>query len=776
MGRADLYDHQPSGGGWFGNNRLPVGSFFMSTKGQILSGSMRIRIYDAELQGKITTTQGTVEFKSFIARDNEVLVVETTCGGSEAVTWSFKGDTAISSRPIADAQPSYQLNPAGFTSAGTGGVSRWVQPLSAGGEYATAWLSSGTGLSKVLVANTSYSRTAKARDSAESKVNAAFVAGTTKLRALHQIAWHDLFQRHFLSVPDTRTESYYWVQLYKLLCAARSGGPAINLQGPWSVSSAWPCYWWDMNMELLYYPMNPANLPELGRTLTDMFDRNASQLSANVRNCSNCAALGTASGDALYSITSAPADQLPWNLHTYYMQYRYSMDTSMLKNRLLPLLRNSLNTYLAYLSKGSDSKYHMESSTSPDYEIPAEFRIDPTSDRFMKDANYKLALIRWEAKTLLDATSMLGITDPLKSRWKAVLDSLTPYSVDSNGLMVGAGVPLSKSHRHYSHLVAFYPLNLLSWDSASHRPLIDKSVRYWSGLTSSWHGYSYTGSASMYATMGMGDSAFEKLRRYIVFGARVPYTPSTMYQEGDNPVMETPASWARSLQDMLLQSQGGVIRIFPAIPATWQEATFHTMRAEGAFLVSAIRKGSKTTMVRVQSLAGVACRVKTDLARPVTAVSSSGRALTVTDSSGTLRIDLRKGESVELFPGNGSTAATIAPVPYEQGNCNYFGGQFKGFNYTYTPNQTSNTWENKVDPRNGEFASIRLERGGMEVETFSEATHSIDILGLDGKLVKRWEGAGRRSYSLPPKSLAYTCLARIRVGSAVFTRILPGVQ
>lgn len=778
LGRADLYDHQPSGSGWFGNNRLPVGAFLMKTKGTILSGTMRIRIYDAELQGKVATTQGTVEFKSFIARDRDALVVETFCGGNESVTWTFKGDTAISSRPIADSKGNYQLNPAGFASTGTTGTSRWVQPLTAGGEYATAWKVSGTGLNRTLIANTSFTKTGtKARDSADSKVNTAITLGTTSLRAEHQSSWHTLMQRHFLSIPDTRAETYYWVQIYKLLSSALSGGPAINLQGPWSVSSAWPCYWWDLNMELLYYPMNPANLPELGKTLTDLLDRNRSQIGANVRNCTDCAALGTPSGDALYSITSAPADQLPWNLHTYYMQYRYTMDSSMLRNRLFPLLRSSMNTYLAYLTKESDGKYHMALSTSPDYEVPAEYRIDPSSDRFMKDANYKLALIRWQCRTLLDVTTKLGISDPLKPRWKAILDSLTPYSTDSNGLMIGSGVPLTKSHRHYSHLIGFYPLNQLSWDSASHRPLIEKSVNYWSNLNSSWHGYSYTGSASMYATMEMGDSAFEKLRRYLVFGARVPFTPSTMYQEGDNPVMETPASWARSLQDMLLQSHGGTIRIFPAIPVAWKDAVFHTMRAEGAFTVSATRKNSKTTMVRIQSLAGQPCRVKTDLARPATAISSSGRNLSVTDSAGILTIDLRKGETVVLYPAGGSTNATIAPVAFEQGNCNFFGGQFKGFNYTYTPNQTSSALDGKRGPASfDDLATVRHRTGRTDILTVSEEPHTIELVLLDGKFIQRWEGAGRQAYTIPHQSIPQPYLVRIRVGTAIYTRTLPGVQ
>ncbi|MEE9367888.1 MAG: hypothetical protein V3V05_03385 [Pontiella sp.] len=38
---------------------------------------------------------------------------------------------------------------------------------------------------------------------------------------------------------------------------------------------------------------------------------------------------------------------------------------------------------------------------------------------------------------------------------------------------------------------------------------------------------------------------------------------------------------------MLLQSEDGVIRIFPAVPSDWKYAAFDSLRATGAFLVSA---------------------------------------------------------------------------------------------------------------------------------------------------------------------------------------------
>lgn len=89
-----------------------------------------------------------------------------------------------------------------------------------------------------------------------------------------------------------------------------------------------------------------------------------------------------------------------------------------------------------------------------------------------------------------------------------------------------------------------------------------------------------------------------------------------MYMES-GPVIETPLSGAQCIHDMLLQSWGGKIRVFPAVPSQWKDVQFKDLRTEGAFLVSAVRKGGKTSFIRIKSLAGEPCILRTDMANPV---------------------------------------------------------------------------------------------------------------------------------------------------------------
>ncbi|MEV8421252.1 glycoside hydrolase family 95-like protein [Streptomyces niveus] len=118
---------------------------------------------------------------------------------------------------------------------------------------------------------------------------------------------------------------------------------------------------------------------------------------------------------------------------------------------------------------------------------------------------------------------------------------------------------LTDSHRHYSHLLWFYPLCLL----------------------------------------GKGDDALDYLDTLLDKFVQ----PNTMNRES-GPVLETPLSGAQLMHDMLVQSWGDTVRVFPAVPGAWQDAQIHNLRTQGAFMVSARRDGGRTEYVRVRSLAG----------------------------------------------------------------------------------------------------------------------------------------------------------------------------
>jgi hypothetical protein len=151
---------------------------------------------------------------------------------------------------------------------------------------------------------------------------------------------------------------------------------------------------------------------------------------------------------------------------------------------------------------------------------------------------------------------------------------------------------------------------------------------------------------------------------------RFAIKPNTMYLEA-GPVIETPLSAITTINEMLLQSWGGIIRVFPAIPTVWKEASFDKLLAKGAFEVSAVRKNGRTQFIRIKSLAGQPCIVKTDWSNTIKATGK--RSFKVTpQGNGKVTIDVRKGEEVYLYAGTKPSSFIIIESA-DDSNYNHWG-------------------------------------------------------------------------------------------------------
>jgi hypothetical protein len=174
--------------------------------------------------------------------------------------------------------------------------------------------------------------------------------------------------------------------------------------------------------------------------------------------------------------------------------------------------------------------------------------------------------------------------------------------------MINPTQGFDKGHRHYSHLLAIYPYHSVTIDDNQQtKDIITKSVNRWIDLstTSGAAGYTFTGGCAMYGILGNGDKALTTLD-YL----KPKIHLNTMYEEGMNPVIETPLSGVESIAYLMLQSWGDVIRIFPALPARWANAKFKDFRTQGAFLVSASSDKGIISDVQIYSEKGKDCILK----------------------------------------------------------------------------------------------------------------------------------------------------------------------
>ncbi|WP_409474520.1 glycosyl hydrolase family 95 catalytic domain-containing protein [Streptomyces sp. HC307] len=637
-----VQDHRPEFGSGWGTCRLPVGHLTLEPVGTITAVDWRLSLWNAELTGTVTTTAGTLTLSGLI--HDEVLAVRVTVDGGEQVTWTFHPAEAISPRRISEAPPSgYTGNPPWTTRTTADGTEQVLQPLTGGGQTATAYRRTGA----ELLLSVGHSHPSDTAAEADSLRNLRRATSYSALRRRHTRWWHTFYRKSFVSFPDQRLQSFHWIQLYKVASASRAGGPVMATCGPWLEPTPWPAVWWNLNVQLEYWLIHGSNHLELDALATTL-RQNQEQLVANVPAAYRADSSGVGRSSDMFANravgepgTGAEAGDLTWALHNVWLSYRHSMDKALLRDTIFPVLRRAINYYLHFLTPGSDGKLHLPSTLSPEYPV-----VPP------QDTNYDLVLIRWGCQTLIESTELLGIDDELTLRWQEVLAKLTPYPVDDNGFMIGAGTAYAQSHRHYSHLLMVYPLYLVNWDQPESRDLIAKSVAHWHALTGAHRGYSYTGAASMYAMAGDGDTAITYLRKFFDTSTRYPCQANTHYTEA-GPVIETPLSASQSLHDMFCQSWGGVIRVFPAVPFAWADVTLHDFRTQGAFLVSAVRKAGATRFIRLRSLAGEPLKLRHDLNGTLTVLLDDGTPARTQDlGDGTLAIDLPRGREVLVHSGS----------------------------------------------------------------------------------------------------------------------------
>ncbi|HWS01597.1 MAG TPA: hypothetical protein VN249_13330, partial [Prolixibacteraceae bacterium] len=297
-----------------------------------------------------------------------------------------------------------------------------------------------------------------------------------------------------------------------------------------------------------------------------------------------------------------------WLGHHFYLHWRYTMDRDFLEKEAWPWIRDAA-IFLDELSvTGKNGLKKLPLSSSP------EIFNNSRQAWFDEMTNFDLGLARWTFEKAAELAAELGKADE-KTKWEKVLSQWPGYDIDpATGFTFIKGVPYNESHRHFSHLIAFHPLGLIDWSNGEEDQLIIKSTietldrigpDWWCGYSYSWHG-------NLKARAFDGNGAAEALRTFSQYFC----LKNSFHVNGDQSksgkskfvyrpfTLEGNFAFASGIQDMLLQSHTGTIRIFPAIPDDWKDLSFSKLRAEGAFLVSAVMEKGEVKGVEVFSEKG----------------------------------------------------------------------------------------------------------------------------------------------------------------------------
>jgi alpha-L-fucosidase 2 len=619
VGRGDVQDHRLDGdlkntdmknSQMVNTSRLPIGYFELQTEGVISGGDMHLNLWNAEAQGSIETDKGHIRWRTIVHAEKMLILTEIQPDtGEKNCKWVWVPEGADSPRAKMRNETSYTPNPSAIKEEFKG-VQLCRQPLLCGAETCTGWNETVKEDGRTLLISVDHKMVADgAKDEVLRALNEGKSLGDKELFSTHREWWHQYYPKSFVSISDTFWEGFYWVQMYKLASATRADRMLIDNQGPWLQPTPWPGAWWDLNVQLTYWPTYTSNRLDLGDSLNRSLFQNAHHLVENVdpKYRHDSAAIGCASGQDLIAPVEPPEGKnnvmmglLLWALHNSWLHYRRTMDDQTLRDDLYPLLKRAVSYYFHFITKDEEGLLHLPSTWSPEYKTRPGMNI-----AMGPDCNFDLSLLRWGLKTLIEICDRLEVKDSLLDQWQDALDHLAPFPCDENGYMIGAGIPFDTKHRHYSHLLMAYPLYLVNADQEGSEKIVMKSLKHWQSFGAA-HGYSCTGASSIASAFGKGDDALMYLNNL-----KAHISPTTMYAEHTCwPVIETPLSGAQAIHDMLLQSWGSTIRVFPALPQDWDKAIFHDLLAEGSFLVSASYSNKKTNWIKIKSLAGEPCQLK----------------------------------------------------------------------------------------------------------------------------------------------------------------------
>jgi len=442
----------------------------------------------------------------------------------------------------------------------------------------------------------------------------------------HIYWWNDYWKRSSVSIPDTILERQYYLDMYKFGCVARSNTPPISLQAIWTADDGNLPPWkgdfhHDLNTQLSYWPGYSGNHLDLTEGFTNWLwkvkeeNRRWTKEYFEVDGL-NVPGVTTISGKPMggwiqYSMSPTTS---AWLAQHFYWQARYTRDKKTAQKALIYLM--DVNSYIENLHKKTktDSSFILLSS-SPEY------NNNSIKAWFKSTTNYDRALIFSLTPEILNLLKIMhsdyADVDLVPTKFHNA--GLKDYFTNETGLTIAPNHDLEHSHRHHSPYIAIHPLGLLNVEDSLDKIIIDNSIKHIEKLgTREWVGYSFTWMACIYARAQNGDSAAINLKRFTTNFV----SSNSFHLNGDQKggqytdatyrpfTLEGNFAFAQGIHEMLLQSHKDFIEVFPAIPKDWKNVSFKTLRAEGAFLVSAKKENAAPLEVKIQSEAGGLLRIK----------------------------------------------------------------------------------------------------------------------------------------------------------------------
>ncbi|MBI9016584.1 MAG: glycoside hydrolase N-terminal domain-containing protein [Phycisphaerae bacterium] len=564
------------------------------------------------------------------------------------------------------------------------GMNWMVQEASEGLVYATLTVTKHIG-DKTLIAVTITTNKEDANETdplalAKKLVLKALDTGYDEMFATHEQWWDNFWSISEVTIPDERIQRHYNLVKYFYGAASRPDAPSMPLQAVWTQDSGGLPPWkgdfhHDLNTQMTYLAYHKAGLTDAGLSFINHMWNLLPEYRKFARdfygvNGAVIPAVMTLNGKPLGGwpqYTLSPTFSI-WVGQSFYLHWKHTMDEKFLRERAYPWM-NEIMIAITELLEEKDGKLYLPLSSSSEI-------FNNSKRAFLKpNSNQDLAMLHWAYDAMAEMAQMLDKSDDA-GKWRALRVKLNPLHVDKdNVLMFSSDEPFNQSHRHHAHVMAIHPFATLNIDgSARDRKIIKASVAKMDELGSrAWTGYSFSWFSSILARVGQPELAWQYLIYYEraftlrngfhVNGDQIgtglsgfSYRPFTL--EGNFLAME-------AVHDMILQSwpvdiakdPNPVIRVFPAMPWAWHNASFRGICAEGGFVVSARYENNATTWFEIKATVDSELRLRDnfDGAQPKF-------NLVVKKVGSDFVVSLKAGQSLI---GTLARARTIPPQPAE---------------------------------------------------------------------------------------------------------------